>query len=1032
MSKAVGPPWARSPGQGPRCAGPVQLDLGEAMTLFGPPGAAAQRSQKKARQGPARTAPRGAAQVQVGLDDHMPLYEIPAPYQKVATLPAFERMMARALSADLVALDTETCPRARDLPLDGKARKYHSLTAGLNQAIGICLSFQLPSSPAEGEHYYVPLRHAASTKQLGIEQIRPLFGRFLRDPRIRKVFHHAKFDLNVLRADGFEQIAPLPDDTCMVASLVPLHELPRVDAPDPRHVLEERYTRERPSLGLKPLACRHLDPEADRHERAITHFRETYAHRRGLHQADVTYDLLLVDLMVPYAASDTRFTLELLPLLGGFLDGAGERLYRTERALIPILADMEYRGARIDRAFLERAGREYEAEIESAREAVFAAAGRSDFDPASNAQLVEVFQEARLPLATKTATGRPSVDKATLARFAKTSPLARAVSAYRRVTKLKGTYVDSLLAKLDERDHVHCSFRSHGTRTGRLSSDSPNLQNCPGAIREAFVPPDGEQIVMADYCFATGTLIDTPSGTEPIDQMRPGDLVYSYHAETRRPRVGQVNQVVRVGVAPVLKVRLDNGMTVRCTAEHQWLVCPGAQEDDPIPVRTNELRPGDRLLPLRRVFHTGGYVGLYAHKAIEYAKEHVEVARTALGERPEGHDVHHRNGNRQDNRPENLQYVLASEHKSEHSARTARRCWDDPETAAKMARGISRALARRGGHGGERNPRYGDRRRRGDGSCLRCGASFTFFLSTPRKYCSRDCYALARAQGLNHRVVSIWPDGEAEVWSLGVTPDHNYALAAGVFVLNSQIELRLAAHYSRDPVMLDAFSRGDDIHTRTAIEVFGATDDPEEAAKRRKIAKSLNFAICYGAGAAKIADMSGEPIAACEEHLERFYRVYTGLARWKSEVVLRARTTGEVRNLYGRRRWLPILTDRSRRNTREYWKAERVAVNTLIQGSAADMFKETMVSVAALLGARRARTRIVLSVHDELVFYVPPEEIGLVSEIQRVMEQPAIANELLVPLVAEVTHSATNWKDKRKGLPVIDRDAKGNRTCVGA
>ncbi len=667
--------------------------------------------------------------VQMGLDDHMPIYEIPAPYRKVATLPQLERMIARALEADVVAIDTETRPRARNLPLDGKSRKYHSLTAGLNEAIGICISFRLPSSPPTGEHHYLPLRHAASTKQLTIEQVRAPLDRLLLAPHIRKVFHHAKFDLNVLRADGFE-VAPVPEDTLLAASLVPLHELPRVDGPDPAAVLEERYTRERPSLGLKSLACRHLDPAADRHERAITSFRETYARRRGVHLQDVTYDLLPVDLMVPYAAGDTRFTLELFPLVSGFLDAAGERLYATERALIPILADMEYRGARVDRAFLERAGGEYQLAIDQARADVYRAAGRSDFDVDSTAQLVRLFGEAGLVLSGKTASGRASLDKAALVRLAKSSPLAAAVSAYRKATKLKGTYVDSLLEKLDHTDHVHCSLKSHGTRTGRLSADGPNLQNIPPAMRAAFIPPEGWTMVMIDY---------------------------------------------------------------------------------------------------------------------------------------------------------------------------------------------------------------------------------------------------------------------------------------------SQIELRLVAHYSRDPVMLDAFARGDDIHTRTAIEVFGPTDDPEEAARRRKIAKNLNFAICYGAGPARISEMSGEPIEACKGHLERFYRVFARLDRWKKEVVLRARATGEVANLYGRRRWLPILRDASRRHTREYWKAERVAVNTLIQGSAADMFKETMVNVAEFLRARKARSRIVLSVHDELVFYVPPEEAGLVPELQRVMEQPSIAGELLVPLAADISHSIANWRDKRSG-----------------
>lgn len=672
-----------------------------------------------------------ATLVQLGLDDHMPLYDIPAPYRKVVTLPDLDRLVERVSRAELVAVDTETRPRQRELPEDGRSRKYHSLAASLNEAVGISLSFRLPDGPPEGEHSYLPLRHRTSTKQLALDQVRGPLARFLGDARIRKVFHNAKFDLNVLRQDGLE-VRPLPEDTLLLASLLDLHALPRVDAPDPWAVRRERYLRERPSLALKELACRHVDRDADRHERALAAFREGYARRNGLKRDDVTYDLVPVDLMVPYAASDTRWTLALFELLTAFADERTMRLYETERALIPLLAEMEYRGARVDRAFLVSAQRDYAERVRVARAAVYRAVGREDLEIDSLPQLIEVFQQARVPLGPPTPSGRPSLTRTTLEALARRHPLARAVVDYRKAAKLKGTYVDSLLRKLDRDDHIHCAFKSHGTRTGRLSSDAPNLQNIPPALRAAFVPPEGHLLVMGDY---------------------------------------------------------------------------------------------------------------------------------------------------------------------------------------------------------------------------------------------------------------------------------------------SQIELRLAAHYSQDPLMLDAFRRGDDIHTRTAIEVFGATDDPEEMARRRKIGKNLNFAICYGAGASKIAAMSGESVEASKAHLERFYRVFAGLARWKRAVVLRARATGVVENLYGRRRWLPILTDPSQRDTRAYLKAERVAVNTLIQGSAADLFKETIVNVGRLLVLKGARTRMVLNVHDELVFHVPADELSLVPDIQRVMEQPSIARTLRVPLVVEMSHSATSWRDKAKGRP---------------
>ena len=199
--------------------------------------------------------------------------------------------------------------------------------------------------------------------------------------------------------------------------------------------------RERPSLGLKELATRHVDPEASRCEQAIAAFREGCARRTGIKRDDVTYDLVPVDLMVPYAASDTRWTLALFELLRAFADERTLRLYETERALIPVLADMEYRGARVDRGFLHAAEREHAERVRAARAAVYRMIGRDDLDLDSLPRLVELFRQARVKLGAPTTTGRPSLTKGTLEALARKHPLARAVADYRKAAKLKGTYV---------------------------------------------------------------------------------------------------------------------------------------------------------------------------------------------------------------------------------------------------------------------------------------------------------------------------------------------------------------------------------------------------------------------------------------------------------------------------------------------------------------------------------------------------------------------------------------------------------------
>ncbi len=343
--------------------------------------------------------------VQLGLDEHMPIYEIPAPYRRVSTLPELEALVSRLRRASLVAVDTETRPRARHLPLDGRTRRYHALTAGLNELIGISLSFRAPGGAPEGEHVYLPVRHRASTKQLSLEHVRAHLGPVLADPAIEKVFHHAKFDLSVLRADGLV-VHPLPHDTLLLASLLDLYALPRVDEPGPAALRHERYTRERPSLALKELARRHVNAGAAEHEAALHAFRERLARTTRRHRDDVGFDEVPVDLMVPYAASDTRWTLLLFELLSAFADTRTTRLYETERRLIPVLAEMEWHGARVDRDFLERSTAEHAREREAALSSVRTFAGDPALDPDAPARLVAAFQRAGIVLGERTGSGQ--------------------------------------------------------------------------------------------------------------------------------------------------------------------------------------------------------------------------------------------------------------------------------------------------------------------------------------------------------------------------------------------------------------------------------------------------------------------------------------------------------------------------------------------------------------------------------------------------------------------------------------------------
>lgn len=220
----------------------------------------------------------------------------------------------------------------------------------------------------------------------------------------------------------------------------------------------------------------------------------------------------------------------------------------------------------------------------------------------------------------------------------------------------------------------------------------------------------------------------------------------------------------------------------------------------------------------------------------------------------------------------------------------------------------------------------------------------------------------------------------------------------------SQVELRILAHFSGDAELLAAFRDGEDVHRRTAAGVLGI--EPEQvSADQRARAKAINFGIIYGSSAFGIANQLGIASADAQKMIDAYFERYRGVRRFLDETVLAAREQGFVRTLLGRRRYLPDLASRNRvlRSA-----AERMAVNTVIQGTAADLIKKAMVEVDRALAAARLEARMILQVHDELVFEAPAAEVDAVAELAR--ERMGSVFRLEVPLEVEVG-SGRNWRE---------------------
>jgi DNA polymerase-1 len=219
----------------------------------------------------------------------------------------------------------------------------------------------------------------------------------------------------------------------------------------------------------------------------------------------------------------------------------------------------------------------------------------------------------------------------------------------------------------------------------------------------------------------------------------------------------------------------------------------------------------------------------------------------------------------------------------------------------------------------------------------------------------------------------------------------------------SQIELRLIAEISGDEAMLEAFQKGLDIHTATASRVYGVPLDQVTAAQRRA-AKTVNFSIIYGAGASNLSQQLGIKRTEAKELIDNYFREYSGLRGYMTSIVEFARKHGYVETMLGRRRY---LRDINSGNGMMRSMSERVAINTPIQGSAADLIKVAMINIRQAMRAGGFKSHMILQVHDELVFDARRDEVERLKPLIVEKMSTALPN-LKVPILAEVG-MGENW-----------------------
>jgi DNA polymerase-1 len=218
----------------------------------------------------------------------------------------------------------------------------------------------------------------------------------------------------------------------------------------------------------------------------------------------------------------------------------------------------------------------------------------------------------------------------------------------------------------------------------------------------------------------------------------------------------------------------------------------------------------------------------------------------------------------------------------------------------------------------------------------------------------------------------------------------------------SQIELRMLAHFSQDPVLLEAFAQGLDIHAAVAADVYGV-DRSLVTPEMRRVAKAVNFGVIYGQSPFGLAAQLGISQDDAARFIDEYFARYAGVAKFLEDVLAECERTGYARTILGRRRRIEgIRPERNKNRT----MPERTAINSVIQGSAADLIKQAMVRIHERLRQSRHPGRMLLQIHDELVFECPEEDVGTLVGIVR--EEMSSALQLSVPLVVDVT-VGDNW-----------------------
>lgn len=590
---------------------------------------------------------------------------------------------------------------------------------------------------------------------------------------------------------------------------------------------------------------------------------------------------------------------------------------------------------------------------------------------------------------------------------------------------------------------VHYAFNTDSVRTGRISSAFhllPKRSEVKAMYGSRFVEwaregkryvtrnPSG-LILAGDYCLPGSTEVITEHGImtmEEVAQQRPAVLS---SPDGKTLAFKPVTDGGPTGIKKTVRITFTDGTSQICTPQHKWMTLNGELK------RTFQLKVGDRLSHVKES-HAGRYPTWYLRSNRNYYYKHRLIAEHKFGEVPPGYDVDHINFDTDDWTSSNIQLLPTEENRGQ----AAQRWWDsatDKQRSEKLASlqdGLSKI-----DQSGENNPNWGNKRGY-DRECKHCGSGFYTVPSHDSVYCSTECYHKSRKSGIekrclscgdsfyvrpsragkkycsnecrlakNYKIAAIEEMGEELVYQITVDDWHTYVLANGLVSGNSQAEVRVMASESGDRHLIEAFARGDDIHSFVASMVFGKP--PEEISKvERQVAKATTFALLYGGDEHTIYEHSRKgqeglfydlTVDKCRQVIADYFGAFPGIKKYMDRQIRFARKHRYCESRTGFRRPLENILDENQ-GRRE--KDERISTNAPIQGSASDICQDSLARCSYALEVERLKSLVFGFVHDSGEFDVYVPELPRLFEIipyEMVDRLPERFPWLEVPFVAD-------------------------------